>query len=145
MTSGASLMTSATCLFIELQSAPDKPIFDLNVTPFDPPQIAHTKSESLDASLRFRVLFVDANQNADPPHPLGLRASDERKCDRSGANYLDELAPPHSITSLAVASSDGGTVRPSALAALRLMTNSNFVGACTGRSAGFSPLRMRST
>ena len=47
----------------------------------------------------------------------------------------------HSITSLARASSDGGTVRPSALAASRLMTNSNLVDCCTGRSAGFSRLR----
>ena len=31
------------------------------------------------------------------------------------------------------------------LAALRLTTSSYLVGACTGRSAGFSPLRMRST
>jgi hypothetical protein len=30
-------------------------------------------------------------------------------------------------------------------AVLRLMTSSNFVGAFTGMSAGFSPLRMRST
>ena len=43
------------------------------------------------------------------------------------------------------ASKVGGTSRPSALAVLRLMTSSNLVGACTGRSAGFSPLRMRST
>ena len=35
--------------------------------------------------------------------------------------------------------------RPSAFAVLRLITNSYLVGACTGRSAGFSPLRMRST
>src|SRR6516164_6023568 len=34
--------------------------------------------------------------------------------------------------------------RPSALAVLRLMTNSNFVGTCNGRSAVFSPLRIRS-
>ena len=32
-----------------------------------------------------------------------------------------------------------------AFAVLRLMTSSYLVGACTGRSAGFSPLRMRST
>ena len=51
----------------------------------------------------------------------------------------------YSITSSARASSDGGTVRPSAMAVLRLITSSYFVGACTGRSAGFSPLRMRST
>ena len=38
-----------------------------------------------------------------------------------------------------------GTLRPSAFAVLRLITSSCLVGACTGRSAGFSPLRMRST
>src|SRR5262249_44839459 len=31
------------------------------------------------------------------------------------------------------------------VAVLRLMTSSNLVGCCTDRSAGFSPLRMRST
>jgi hypothetical protein len=40
-------------------------------------------------------------------------------------------------------SSAGGTSRPSAFAVLRLMTSSTFVDCCTGRSAGFSPLRMR--
>ncbi len=55
----------------------------------------------------------------------------------------DELAPFHSITSSARASSVGDTSRPNALAVLRLMTNSYFVGPCTDRSAGFSPLRMR--
>src|SRR5262245_6064209 len=34
--------------------------------------------------------------------------------------------------------------RPSALAVLRLMTSSYLLGACTGKSAGFSPFRMRS-
>jgi hypothetical protein len=50
----------------------------------------------------------------------------------------------YSITSSAVASRFGGTVSRSALAVLRLMTNWNFVGCCTGRSPGCSPLRMRS-
>ena len=36
-------------------------------------------------------------------------------------------------------------IEPSALAVSRLITNSYLVGACTGRSAGLSPLRMRST
>ena len=40
----------------------------------------------------------------------------------------DELAPFHSITSSARASSVGGTSRPSALAVLRLITNSNLTG-----------------
>jgi len=51
----------------------------------------------------------------------------------------------YSITSSAATSSDGGIVRPIALAALRLITNSYLVALCTGRSAGLSPLRMRST
>src|SRR5713101_4501795 len=49
----------------------------------------------------------------------------------------------YSITSSAVICMISGTVRPSAFAVLRLMTSSNLVGSCTGRSAGLSPLRMR--
>jgi hypothetical protein len=51
----------------------------------------------------------------------------------------------HSITSSARESSGSGIVRPSALAVLRLRISSTLVTCCTGRSAGFSPLRMRST
>src|SRR5262249_23182247 len=49
------------------------------------------------------------------------------------------------ITSSARSSSDGGIVRPSALAVLRLMTSSNLVGCSTGKSAGLAPLRILST
>jgi hypothetical protein len=38
-----------------------------------------------------------------------------------------------------------GTVTPSALAVLRLITSSNLVGCWTGRSPGLSPFRIRST
>jgi hypothetical protein len=55
------------------------------------------------------------------------------------------IADIYSITSSARASTEGGTVSPIALAVLRLITVSYLVGVCTGRSAGFSPLRMRST
>src|SRR5262245_55742470 len=51
----------------------------------------------------------------------------------------------YSITSSARASSVDGTSRPMVLAVFVLITSSYLVGACTGRSAGFSPLRMRST
>jgi hypothetical protein len=71
-------------------------------------------------------------------HPTNARAGLHSEEPR------DELAPLHSITSSARASSVGGTVRSRALAVLRLMTTSYLVGACTGRSAGFSPLRIRS-
>jgi hypothetical protein len=52
------------------------------------------------------------------PHPIGAR---EQHTDR-------EIPPPHSISSSADASNAGGRVRPSVLAAFRLITNSNLVG-----------------
>jgi hypothetical protein len=51
----------------------------------------------------------------------------------------------HSITSSARLSSVSGTVRPSALAVLRLIASSIFVGCSTGRSAGFAPFKILST
>src|SRR5262249_41153283 len=85
-------------------------------------------------------------QDAQSNEPVRLlRARGERPRGRCAAEQRDELAAHHSITSSARASSVGGTVRPSAFAVLRLITSSYLVGACTGRSAGFSPLRMRST
>ena len=50
----------------------------------------------------------------------------------------------HSITSSARPSSESGTIRPRALATLRLITSSNLVGNCTGRSAGLAPFSIRS-
>ena len=47
----------------------------------------------------------------------------------------------YSMISSARERSEGGTVRPSALAVLRLITNSNLVAFCTGRSAGFFALK----
>src|SRR6266851_5081161 len=51
----------------------------------------------------------------------------------------------HSITRSARDRMDGGIVRPSAFAVLRLMTNSNLVGCSMGRSPGLAPLRILST
>jgi hypothetical protein len=48
-----------------------------------------------------------------------------------------------SITSSASNCIEFGTVRPRAFAVLKLITNSNLVSRCTGRSAGFSPLTIR--
>ena len=48
----------------------------------------------------------------------------------------------YSITSSARPISGSGMVRPSALAVFRLMINSTLVACWTGRSAGFSPLRI---
>src|SRR5215468_6926810 len=54
-------------------------------------------------------------------HRRLLRARRERPSNRRAAEQHDEVAPLHSMTSSARASSVGGTVRPSALAVVRLM------------------------
>src|SRR5262249_40067928 len=63
--------------------------------------------------------------------------------DCRGGGEQQQLAPPHSITSSARARIDGGTVRPSSLAVLRLTTSSNVAGCWAGRSAGLTPFRIR--
>ena len=85
-------------------------------------------------------------EDADHRHRLLLRACRERPRRRRAAEQRDELAPRyHSITSSARASSLSGIWRPSALAVLRLMTSSNFVGCSIGRSPGFAPARILAT
>ena len=66
----------------------------------------------------------------------------KRRC-RSGpgqelptTRWTHKDTPFYWITSSARSSSDGGIVKPSALAVLRLITNSNFVGCSIERSAG---------
>src|SRR5258708_3891658 len=51
----------------------------------------------------------------------------------------------HSTTSSAPASSVGVISMPSVFAVFRLITSSNLVGCCTGKSAGLAPLRILST
>jgi hypothetical protein len=97
-----------------------------------------------------KLLGESAERKKDFSEISAYRNSITRRGNRRhAAEQRDELAPlqrrDHSITSSARASSVGGISSPSALAVLRLMTRSYLVGACTGRSAGFSPLRMRST
>src|SRR5262245_31012142 len=77
-------------------------------------------------------------------HRCLLRARRERPCRRRTAGQRDELAPLHSITSSARASTEDGRSRPSAFAVLRLMTSSYLEGCSTGRSAGLAPLRILS-
>src|SRR5262249_2811229 len=75
--------------------------------------------------------------------PLRLLRARRKRPRRRAAEKRDELASlHHSITSSAVICMISGTVRPSALAVLRLITSSNLVGCTTGRAAGFAPLRM---
>ena len=97
-------------------------------------------------SLCLPIIRRENVEHANAPHPFALlRARRQRPRRRRAAEQRDELAALHSITSSARASSDGGTVRPSALAVLRLITSSILVGLSMGSSCGFEPLSILST
>src|SRR6516162_5726246 len=119
---------------------------NLHVAADAPAGLLETLQERAEAGLKFPIVRSRGQENANESRLLALlRAHRERPRGSRAAEQRHELAPLHSITSSARASTAGGISRPSAFAVLRLMTSSYFVGACTGRSAGFSPLRMRST
>src|SRR5262249_10934359 len=121
-------------------------IVDPHVAAVSPAQLLELLQKRTDPCHSFRIVRGQRGQHADAPHSLALlRPRRERPRRRRAAEQRDELAPFHSITSSARWLRNQGTSSPSALAVLRLITRSNFVGCCTGRSAGFSPRRMRST
>jgi hypothetical protein len=76
--------------------------------------------------------------------PEGGHSSTARECLLCAKSGFMHRSKQHrySITSSARLCTDCGTVMPSALAVLRLMNSSTFVDCMTGRSAGFSPLRI---
>src|SRR5215472_4482921 len=119
---------------------------DPQVAAFDPAELGKPVSECRQVGLRPSIIRRSGNEHPDPPHYSALLRPRNNRPTRRAAEKRDEVAAPnHSITSSARASSDGGTVMPSALAVLRLMTSSNLAGCSTGKSPGFSPLRMRPT
>jgi hypothetical protein len=61
---------------------------------------------------------------------------------RRAAKQRYELAPSHSITSSAMATSPGGKVSPSELATLRLISSSNLADCTTGSSLGCAPRKI---
>src|SRR6266516_1805349 len=97
------------------------------------------------AGLPFWIIRGQRDEDADPPHPLGLRARRERPRNRRAAEKRDERAPLHSITSSARCCRNKGTSMPIAFAVFRLITSSNFVGCSTGRSAGLVPCNILDT
>src|SRR5262245_14099120 len=121
-------------------------IGDLAIATLAPTRRRQRGFESVGPFFGVGVGLGNVHEHADVFHRRLLRASRKRPAtSNSTADKLDELAPFHSITSSAIARMPGGMVRLNALAVLRLITSSNLVGSCTGRSAGFSPRRMRST
>src|SRR5215475_12748901 len=91
-----------------------------------------------------RIVRVGA-EKSDHRHGRLLRARRERPRGCRAAEQRDKLAPVHSITSSARASSVTGISMPIVLAVFALITSSNFVGRSIGKSAGFAPLNILST
>ena len=123
-------------------------IVDPEVAALDPAQLCqHVAKHSV---ARVHGCFIgDSRERAQAPNAwfllcAGGERPNNRMRRRRATQKGDELAPPHSITSSARPSSIGEISRPSALAVLRLITNSNLTGPWTGSSLGFAPLRMRS-
>src|SRR6516165_9558234 len=125
---------------VGIGSAP--PISEFEIATLVPSRCAESRLECANKALGFRICLGNCHQCTHACRAL-LCARPERPSRCSTNEERDELAPPHSITSSAVASSDGGSLMPSVLAVFRLIANSNLVDCCTGKSAGFSPLRIR--
>src|SRR5262245_40268516 len=115
-------------------------VLDRDTTTVDPTKFAQSphKLGHPFASGRTRVRA----QEPDGRHLRWLLRARCHRPRRRAAEERDELAPLHSITSSASCSRCRGTLRPRALAVLRLTTSSNVVGCTTSRSAGLAPLRI---
>src|SRR5262249_34993206 len=104
-------------------------VVDPHVAAVTPAQLLQAGSEHCQTGLVIRTIGNRVGEHGDATHLLRLlRARRERPRDSRAAEKRDELAALHSITSSAMASSLSGIWRPSALAVLRLMASSNFVG-----------------
>src|SRR5262249_41695442 len=114
------------------------------VLAFDPTGGVQRLAEHLDARLE---VFLGARREDADPSDLGrrLRLDGERRGEEREGERDEKSSPLHSIISSARASTDRGILTPSAVAGLRVMTSSTFVGCSTGRSAGLLPFRIWST
>src|SRR5262249_2844477 len=103
---------------LRLRAYRRKAIVNTDIAAFRPSTLLEPLPECREAGLTFRVVLGEAHQHANPPHSVALlRARRKRPC-RRAAEQRHELAPLHSITSSAIASSVGGTSIRSALAVL---------------------------
>src|ERR1035437_5352473 len=97
---------------------------------------------SLPSRVNRDILAMSALLPLYPRKPTFIvRDGMSQRCQQE--THAPQQTASYSITSSAIASSVFGTARPSALAVLRLMTHSNLVGCCTGKSAGLGPPRIR--
>src|SRR5262249_29089348 len=121
-------------------------VLDPDVATIPPTKVRERLRKRGNQGLLIGITLISSHQHADAPHLIRLlRAC--RKWPSSGraAEQRDELAAFHSITSSVRASSWIEGSRPSAFAVFWLITSSNLFANWTGKSLGFSPLRIRST
>ena len=92
-----------------------------------------------------RERFHRRRSQIDPLRTVGLPRS--RQSVAGGGRETGEQNGQvrYWITSSARSKRDCGIVKPSALAVVRLITNSNLVGCAIARSPGFAPRRILST
>src|SRR5262249_40898695 len=90
---------------------------------------------------------ADSAPVIDSGHIVGqmIRCTNNGRFSWTSLATASDMWQVYWITSFAWKRSNGGIVRPRALAVFRLMTNSNFMGCSTGRSSGLAPLRILST
>src|SRR5262245_56292849 len=120
---------------------------DSRVAALGPAQLLEALQECSVTGLRFPVVRSQAHYDTDAPDALRLlRARRQRPRGCRAAEQCDDVAAVyHSIARSARRSDRGGTVRPSVLAVLRLMTKEKRMGCSTGMSPGFAPFRTLST
>ena len=91
-------------------------------------------------------LRVVTRQPMDRSNRSPLYADQRTSSDRPGmSEKCHNQKRVYSINSSAATNRVCGTLRPSTLAVLRLITNSNLVGCSTGKSAGLVPFKILST
>ena len=104
-------------------------------------EVDHTLCAEWECEIRLHVRLI----LRVPPLPTLTVRAFACVVDRSVRCHTLGRRPDYSITSSASAITVGGTVKPSVIAVLKLMANSNLAGACAGSSAGLAPFKMRST
>src|SRR5439155_3400935 len=114
-------------------------VFDRNILSLDVAGFAQSLAER--GYIRGNRTGRRSAEDTDHRHRLLLGAQRRGRGHRAAQNE-HEFAVVHSMTSSARARIDGGTVRPSACAVLRLTTSSKVAGSWTGRSAGLAAFRI---